>query len=84
MHQAPDIEYKTIINPDESVTWVNIHGQENMIGFSSWSNEIEAKACVKLCKHIDTITKNKSIVVVTRYTGQKITIANYLPTAWLK
>ena len=78
MHQAPDIEYKTIINPDESVTWVNIHGQENMIGFSSWSNEIEAKACVKLCKHIDTITKNKSIVVVTRYTGQKITIANYL------
>ena len=78
LHQAPDIEYKTIINPDESVTWVNIRGQENMMGFSSWSNEIEAKACVKLCKHIDTITKNKSIVVVTRYTGQKITIASYL------
>src|SRR5256885_13191080 len=51
-----------------SVTWVNISGQENMMGFSSWSNEIEAKACVKLCKHIDTITKNKSIVVITRYT----------------
>jgi superfamily I DNA and/or RNA helicase len=48
------------------------------MGFSSWANEIEAKACTKLCRHLDIVTRNKSIVVVTRYTGQKTLIANYL------
>ena len=31
-------------------TWVDISGQENTMGFSSWANEIEAKACAKLCQ----------------------------------
>ena len=78
LHQAPDIEYKSIINPEEPITWGDISGEENTMGFSSWSNDIEAKACVKLCRHLFTITKNKSIVVVTRYTGQKTMIGNYL------
>ncbi len=76
--QVPDIEYRAIINPDDPVTWVDINGEENTLGFSSWANEMEAKACVKLCQHLSIVTKNKSIVVVTRYTGQKTMITNYL------
>jgi energy-coupling factor transporter ATP-binding protein EcfA2 len=78
LHQIPDIEYKKIINPDEPVTWIDINGQENTMGFSSWSNETEAKACARLCQHLSLVTRNKSIVVVTRYTGQRILITNYL------
>ena len=78
LYQIPDVEYRTIINPEEPVTWVDINGIENTIGFSSWANDIEAKACVRLCKQLLYVTKNKSIVVVTRYTGQKTLILNYL------
>jgi hypothetical protein len=78
LYQIPDIEYRAIINPYEPVTWVDINGEENTMGFSSWANEIEAKACAKLCQHLDIVTRNKSIVVVTRYTGQKTMITNYL------
>jgi hypothetical protein len=78
LSQIPDIEYRAIINPYEPITWVDINGEENSLGFSSWANEIEAKACAKLCQHLSVVTKNKSIVVVTRYTGQKTMIANYL------
>jgi energy-coupling factor transporter ATP-binding protein EcfA2 len=78
LNKIPDIEYKAIINPDEPITWVDIDGQENTLGFSSWANETEAKACAKLCHHLSVVTKNKSIVVVTRYTGQKTMITNYL------
>jgi energy-coupling factor transporter ATP-binding protein EcfA2 len=78
LHQVPDIEYKSIINPDDPITWVDISGQENTMGFSSWANDIEAKACAKLCRHLSIVTRNKSIVVVTRYTGQRILITNYL------
>lgn len=78
LHQAPDIEYREIIDPQEPVTWVDISGQESTMGFSSWANDIEAKACAKLCRHLDMITRNKTIVIITRYTGQKTLIANYL------
>jgi hypothetical protein len=78
LHQLPEIEYRAIINPSEPVTWVDINGQESTMGFSSWSNETEAKACAKLCHHLNLVTRNKSIVVVTRYTGQRILITNYL------
>jgi energy-coupling factor transporter ATP-binding protein EcfA2 len=78
LYQIPDVEYRTIINPEEPITWVDINGPENTIGFSSWSNYTEAKACVKLCKQLLYATKNKSIVIVTRYTGQKTLIANHL------
>ena len=78
LSQAPHKEYRSIINPDEPVTWVDINGEENTLGFSSWANEIEAKACAKLSQHLSIVTKNKSIVVVTRYTGQKTMITNYL------
>ena len=78
LHQIPDIGYREVINPQESITWVDICGEESTMGFSSWANEIEAKACARLCKHLDIVTRNKTIVVVTRYTGQKTLIANYL------
>ena len=44
---------------------------------SSWLNDHEARACTKICNHLRTLT-NKSIVVITRFTGQKMQIRNYL------
>jgi superfamily I DNA and/or RNA helicase len=40
-------------------------------------NDQEARACAKICNHLRTLT-NKSIVVVTRFTGEKMQIRNYL------
>ncbi|HEX5519889.1 MAG TPA: AAA domain-containing protein, partial [Candidatus Nitrosocosmicus sp.] len=56
LHQIPDIGYREVINPQESITWVDICGEESTMGFSSWANEIEAKACARLCKHLDIVT----------------------------
>ena len=39
---------------------------------------LKPKTCAKLCKHLSIVTRNKSIVVVTRYTGQRILVTNYL------
>lgn len=78
LYRIPDLEYRKIIDPEEPITWVDINGIESAFGFSSWSNELEAKACVKLSKQLLHATKNKSIVIVTRYTGQKTLIANFL------
>jgi superfamily I DNA and/or RNA helicase len=78
LYQIPGMEYRAIINPEEPVTWVDINGAENILGFSSWTNDTEAKACAKLCQQLAYATRNRSIVVVTRYTGQRLLISNYL------
>jgi hypothetical protein len=72
------MEYRAIINPEEPVTWVDINGAENTMGFSSWTNHAEAKAFAKLCQQLAHATRNRSIVVVTRYTGQRLLISDYL------
>ena len=78
LYQIPGMEYRAIINSEEPVTWVDINGAENTLGFSSWTNDTEAKACAKLCQQLAYATRNRSIVVVTRYTSQRVLISNYL------
>lgn len=75
--KQPDLDYREIIQPDEVTTWVNINGTEEILA-SSWANDIEAKACAKICDHLTHLVHNKSIVVVTRYQGQRVYIKNYL------
>lgn len=79
LYTQPDMEYRDIIEPDQVTTWVDIHGTEQPLGPSSWANDMEAKACAKICNHLLHITHNsKSIVVITRFTAQKQIIARYL------
>jgi hypothetical protein len=76
---SPDVEFRDIIEPDEVTTWVDITGIEQPMGPSSWANNIEAKACAKICNHLIQITRSrKSIVVITRFTAQKQIIRRYL------
>jgi len=75
---SPDLEFREIIQPDEVTTWVDINGNEHPLGPSSWANDIEAKACAKICSHLIRITRNKSIAVITRFSAQKLTIRAYL------
>jgi hypothetical protein len=74
----PDIEYRDIIQPDEVITWVDINGNERPMGPTSWANELEAKACVKISNHLSKIAPKKTKVIVTRFTAQKHIIRNYL------
>ena len=78
LDQPPDLEYRDIIQPDEVITWVDINGIEQPIGPSSWANDVEAKACAKICHHLTRIAPRKSIVVVSRFRGQKQFIRSYL------
>jgi hypothetical protein len=78
LDQSPDLEYRDIIQPDETTTWVDINGSEQPIGPSSWANDMEAKACTKICHHLTRIAPRKSIVVVSRFKGQKQFIRSYL------
>lgn len=75
---SPDLEFREIIQPDEVTTWVDINGNEQPIGPSSWANDIEAKACARICSHLIQVTRNKSIAVITRFSAQKLTIKTYL------
>jgi hypothetical protein len=74
----PDVEYRDIIQPEEVVTWVNANGNERPMGPTSWANELEAKACVKISNHLSKIAPKKTRVIVTRFTAQKHIIRNYL------
>ncbi len=78
LEMPPDIEYHDIIQPDEVVTWVDVNGNERPMGPTSWANELEAKACVKISKHLSQIAPKKTKVIVTRFTAQKHIIRNYL------
>lgn len=73
-----DKEFRNIINPDEVVTWVDLNGVEEMAGPSSWHNDLEAKACARICSEIRRIAPSKSITIVTRYAEQRRTISRYL------
>jgi superfamily I DNA and/or RNA helicase len=74
----PDIEYRDIIQPDEVITWVDVNGQERPMGPTSWANELEAKACVKISNHLSKIAPLKTKVIVTRFTAQKHIMRSYL------
>jgi superfamily I DNA and/or RNA helicase len=52
-------------------------GNERPMGPTSWANDLEAKACAKICNHLAFIAK-KSILVITRFTAQKQIIRHYL------
>jgi superfamily I DNA and/or RNA helicase len=77
LEHMPDVEYRQIIQPDEVVTWVDINGIEQPRGPTSWVNDLEAKACAKICNRLIHLTR-KSIVVITRFTAQKQIIHYYL------
>jgi superfamily I DNA and/or RNA helicase len=72
-----DENFIEILNP-EVITWVNLNGNEMMAGPSSWYNEVEAKACVRICCELKRVAPSKSISIVTRYTEQRRTILKYL------
>jgi superfamily I DNA and/or RNA helicase len=48
------------------------------MGSTSWANELEAKACVKISNHLAKITRSKSKVIVNRFTAQKHIMRSYL------
>jgi hypothetical protein len=73
-----DENFVEILNPEEVITWVNLDGNEMMGGPSSWYNEAEAKACVRICRELKRVAPSKSISIVTRYTEQRRTILKYL------
>jgi ABC-type oligopeptide transport system ATPase subunit len=75
---AIDPEYRNIINPDEVVTWVDLNGTEEMAGPTSWYNDLEAKACARICYELKRVAPSKSLSVVTRYAEQRRVISNYL------
>jgi superfamily I DNA and/or RNA helicase len=75
---SPDFEYRDIIQPDEVITWVDINGNEQPMGPTSWANELEAKACVKISNQLSRIAPKKTKVIITRFTAQKHVIRNYL------
>jgi AAA domain len=77
LERMPEAEYRTIIQPDEVTTWIDINGNERPFGPTSWMNNLEAKASAKVCNHLASITK-KSILVITRFTAQKQIIRHYL------
>ena len=60
----PDIEYRDIIQPEEVITWVDVNGQERPMGPTSWVNELEAKACVKISSHLSKIAPLKTKVML--------------------
>ena len=72
------LQFKEILNPDNVITWVDINGKERPLGPSSWSNEIEASACVKISEELYKIISSQSIAIVTRFSEQKRIIKNYL------
>jgi energy-coupling factor transporter ATP-binding protein EcfA2 len=79
LQHLPDVEYRNIIDPSEVITWVDINnGREEAIGPTSWANETEARACAKICYHLRRITRRKSIVIITRFTAQRMYISDYL------
>lgn len=75
---AIEDSFKDILNPQEVITWVNLDGNEEMAGPSSWYNDLEAKACVRICRELKRVAPAKSISIVTRYTEQRRTISKYL------
>lgn len=77
LDQSPDAVYRDIIQPEEVITWVDINGEERQSGPSSWANDLEAKACTKICKELRSVTR-KSIAIVTRFSEQRRIIARYI------
>lgn len=78
MDKDIDNEFRSIINPEEVITWADLNGTEEMASPSSWYNDIEANACVKICCELRRVTPSKSISIVTRYTEQRRMITKYL------
>ncbi len=74
---TPDIAYREVIQPEEVITWVNINGEEQPLGPSSWANYSEARACAKICRELKLVTR-KSMAIVTRFTEQRRLIRKYL------
>lgn len=77
LDQWPDAVYRDIIQPEEVITWVDTNGEERQSGPSSWANDLEAKACTKICKELKSVTR-KSIAIVTRFSEQRRIIARYI------
>ena len=84
---ALENDYKRILDPDEVVTWLDIHdSEETPSKESSWANLAEARACAKICKQLvkhmpqeqQQLKQERRIVIITRFTGQVMAIRNLL------
>jgi energy-coupling factor transporter ATP-binding protein EcfA2 len=84
---ALEHDFKRILDPDEIVTWVDIHdSEETPSKESSWANLAEARACAKICKQLvkhmpqqqQRLKEQRRIVIITRFTGQVMAIRNLL------
>jgi superfamily I DNA and/or RNA helicase len=81
-----EVDFKGILDPDEVVTWIDVDKSEEIpFKESSWVNQTEARACVKICKQLVKLMTptqqhkdEKRIVIITRFTGQAMTIRNLL------
>ncbi|NAL77884.1 DEAD/DEAH box helicase [Nitrososphaera sp. AFS] len=84
---ALEHDFKRILDPDEVVTWLDIHdSEETPSKESSWANLAEARACAKICKQLvkhmpqqqQRLKEQRRIVIITRFTGQVMAISNLL------
>jgi energy-coupling factor transporter ATP-binding protein EcfA2 len=83
---ALEHDFKRILDPDEVVTWLDIHdSEETPSKESSWVNLAEARACAKICKQLvkhmpqqQQLKEERRIVIITRFTGQVMAIRNLL------
>jgi superfamily I DNA and/or RNA helicase len=78
LRENPNPLLSDILAPADVVTWVDTNGEEEPSREFSWANDIEAKACAKLCTELKRITRNNSVAVVTRFVGQRGLIQGYL------
>lgn len=70
---------RTIINPDDTITMVNvIGGGDEPSGLLSTVNRTVAAAVVRICRELVRITRNKSILVMTVYGSQRDVIEEML------
>jgi superfamily I DNA and/or RNA helicase len=83
-----DYNFKQIINPQDVITWIDMCKSEEVPHKEgSWSNPQEAIACGRICENLVKLWPfsgsinegaSNSIVIITRFTGQVITIRNLL------
>jgi superfamily I DNA and/or RNA helicase len=69
---------KKLLDPEPVVTYINVKGQEQPEGVSSYSNPMEVKVVVRLAQQIYNCTKREtSVMAITIYKEQRKLISRY-------
>jgi len=78
MLERPEPSFVKLLDPESVVTYIDLKGQEEPQGISSYSNPTEAKAVVKLAQQIHKCTRGQtSIMSIARYKEQRRLISRY-------